>query len=134
MPDGTSSQDKLFSHSQSGETLNQTKYHHLLLSSLPFCPCILFWLGDKNSALLIHPRPAPCSVSEHHAHETLGSYPAISRSDSRSPPSDPWIIHMPSRAMLTKGQGGMASGSSFKTRGKHVFPWALCNSWHPMAD
>lgn len=35
MPDGASSQDKLFSHSQSGETLGQSKSHHHIPSHSP---------------------------------------------------------------------------------------------------
>lgn len=49
MPDGASSQDKLFSHSQSGETLGLSKSHHCPIPPLPPPTlCILVSLGNKE--------------------------------------------------------------------------------------
>ena len=83
MPDGASSQGKLFSHSQSGETLGQSKSHH----SLPLYPC-LSPLATRETGVVKDPSgnlpspsthlPAPCPVSELQAHETVGLRPESS--------------------------------------------------------
>lgn len=52
MPDGTSSQDKLFSHGQSGETLNQSKNHHLSLSPRPVTHAYFSVLATKESGMV----------------------------------------------------------------------------------
>lgn len=85
MPDGASSQDKLFSHSQPGETLSQSKNHHLPLphSSLSGLAtretCVVKEASDSLPSSSIH-LPAPCSGSEQQARETLGSHPVSSES------------------------------------------------------
>lgn len=69
MPNGASSQNKLFSYSQSGETLSQSKSHHPIPP-----PYMLAWLSNKGdwyglpfSSIYL---PAPCPGSEHQARDS----------------------------------------------------------------
>lgn len=106
-------------------TANQVRPWASLKAMLPTPPSMLSnkedWYSQRSSGSL--PSPSICFpplylCSEHLVHETVGPHPVSSGLATCPPHALP----------------GMASQSSSKTRGEHLFPWTLCSPLHPVAD